>query len=92
MKTRLLKRLRREADNLYSFFPACKTYNNQMKMVWQVKRLFGMKEIVYVESEDELFALELYKDLKRDHILYELMCLKNKQLRNYKLCKFKKYG
>lgn len=40
-----------------------------------------MKEIVYVESEDELFALELYKELKRDHIFYELMYLKNKQLR-----------
>lgn len=81
MKTRLLKRLRREADNLYSIFPTCKIHNNQMKMVWQVKRLFGMKEIVYVESEDELFALELYKELKRDHIFYELMYLKNKQLR-----------
>lgn len=81
MKTRLLKRLRRKADNLYFIFPTCKIYNNQMKMVWQVKRLVGMKEIVYVESEDELFALELYKELKREHILYEVMYLKNKQLR-----------
>lgn len=81
MKTRLLKRLRREADNLYSIFPSCKTHNNQMKIVYQVKRLFGMEEIVYVESEDELFALELYNELKREHILYEVMYLKNKQLR-----------
>lgn len=81
MKTRLLKRLRREADNLYSIFPTYKTYNNQMKIVWQVKRLVGEKEMVYVESEDELFALELYKQLKREHILYEVMYLKNKQLR-----------
>lgn len=80
MKTRLLKRLRRKADNLYSFFPTYKIYNNQIKKVWQVKRLFGMEEIVYVESEDELFALELYKELKREHILYEVMYLK-KQLR-----------
>lgn len=81
MKTRLLKRLRRKADNLYLIFPTCKTHNNQMKMIWQVKMLFGEKEIVCVESEDKLFALELYKELKRDYILYELMCLKNKQLR-----------
>lgn len=81
MKTRLLKRLRREVDNLYSIFPTYRIYNNQMKMVWQVCRLLGMEKIVYVESEDELFALELYKELKRDHILYEVMCLKNKQLR-----------
>lgn len=81
MKTKLLKRLRREADNFYSIFPTCKTYNNQMKIVWQVKRLFGMEEIVYVESEDKLFALKLYKELKREHILYEVMYLKNKQLR-----------
>lgn len=81
MKTRLLKRLRREVDNLYSIFPTCRIYNNQIKKVWQVKGLVGMKEIVYVESEDELFALELYNELKRERILYEVLYLKNKQLR-----------
>lgn len=81
MKTKLLKRLRREADNLYSFFPTYKIYNNQMKKVWQIKRWVGEKGIVYAESEVELFALELYKELKREHILYEVMYLKNKQLR-----------
>ena len=52
-----------------------------MKKVWQIKRWVGEKGIVYVESEDELFALELYNELKREHILYEVMYLKNKQLR-----------
>lgn len=52
-----------------------------MKKVWQIKRWVGEKGIVYAESEVELFALELYKELKREHILYEVMYLKNKQLR-----------
>lgn len=81
MKTRLLKRLRREADNLYSFFPTCKTYNNQMKMVWQVCRLLGMKKICYFESEDDAEAKEMYDFLKRENILYQVKYLRNKQLR-----------
>lgn len=74
MRTKLLKRLRRDADNLYFVFPTCKTHNNQMKIVWQVLRLIGMDEIVYFESDDEFEANMMYESLKREYI--------NRNLRN----------
>lgn len=81
MKTRLLKKLRRKADNLYIIFPTCKKHDNQMKMVWQVSRLLGMDKIVYFESDDEFEANMIYEAFKREYILYQVKYLRNKQLR-----------
>lgn len=81
MKIKLLKKLREKANNLYLIFPTCKTNNNQIKIVWQVSRLIGMDKIVYFESDDEFEANMIYKALKREHILYEVKYLKNKQIR-----------
>lgn len=81
MKTKLLKRLRKKADNLYIIFPTCKTHNNQMKIIWQVSRLLGMDEIVYFESDDEFEANMIYEAFKREYILYQAKYLRNKKLR-----------
>ena len=52
-----------------------------MKIVYQVCRLLGMKKICYFESEDDAEAKEMYDFLKRENILYQVKCLRNKQLR-----------
>lgn len=81
MKTKLLKKLRKKADNLYLIFPTNKIHNNQMKMVWQVLRLLGMDKIVYFESDNEFEANMIYEAFKREHILYQVKYLRNKKLR-----------
>lgn len=81
MKTKLLKRLRRDADNLYFCFTTCKTYNNQMKIVWQVLRLIGTGKIVYFESDDEFEVNAMYESFKREYILYQSKYLRNKHFR-----------
>lgn len=52
-----------------------------MKMVWQVSRLLGMDKIVYFESDNKFEANMIYEAFKREHILYKVKYLRNKQLK-----------
>jgi hypothetical protein len=81
MKTRLLKRLRREADNLYFIFPAPMMCDDMMSIYWNVGVSLGDIRIVYLILDSEEEAKAVYESLKREYVLYSVKCQRLKRLR-----------